>query len=161
VTKPNAFTLYIRGSIEKNMKVQLRRLDNAFHFEASNEQGATMQFDANPEIGGSDKGVRPMQALLMATGGCSAIDIVLILKKQKQEIHDFRIEIDGEREKGKEPALWETLAVVYYIDGNVDAEKAKRAVQLSMEKYCSVSQTLEKAGAKITWEIVLNGTKLS
>ena len=143
------------------MKVQLRRLDDAFHFEARNEHGATMQFDANPEIGGHDKGVRPMQALLMAVGGCSAIDIVLILKKQRQEITDFRMEIDGEREKGKEPSLWETIHVIYHLEGKIDPEKAKRAVQLSMEKYCSVSQTLEKAGAKITWETRVNGITVS
>lgn len=139
------------------MKVNLQRLDDAFHFEARNEQGVTMHFDANPEIGGHDKGVRPMQALLMAVGGCSAIDIVLILKKQRQEVTDFRMEIDGEREKGKEPSLWETIHIIYHLDGKIDPEKAKRAVQLSMEKYCSVSQTLEKAGAKITWETRVNG----
>jgi putative redox protein len=139
------------------MKVNLRRLDDAFHFEASNEQGATMHFDASPDIGGHDKGVRPMQALVMALGGCSAIDIVLILKKQKQEITGFRMEIDGEREKGKEPALWETVHIIYHLDGKIDAEKAKRAVALSMEKYCSVSKTLEVAGAKITWETRVNG----
>jgi putative redox protein len=143
------------------MKVELKRLDDAFHFEAKNEQGVTMHFDANPEIGGHDKGVRPMQALVMAVGGCSAIDIILILKKQRQEISDFRIEIDGEREKGKEPALWEKLHVIYHIDGKIDAEKARRAVQLSMEKYCSVSQTLEKAGTKISWEIILNKVSLN
>ena len=139
------------------MKVNLQRLDDAFHFEARSEQGVTMHFDANPEIGGHDKGVRPMQALLMAVGGCSAIDIVLILKKQRQEVTDFRMEIDGEREKGKEPSLWETIHIIYHLDGKIDPEKAKRAVQLSMEKYCSVSQTLEKAGAKITWETRVNG----
>jgi putative redox protein len=139
------------------MKVELTRLDDAFHFEARGEQGATMHFDANPEIGGHDKGVRPMQALLMAMGGCSAIDVILILKKQRQEITGFRMEIDGERQKGKEPALWETAHVIYHLEGKIDPEKAKRAVQLSMEKYCSVSKTLELAGAKITWETKVNG----
>ncbi|HLG03950.1 MAG TPA: OsmC family protein [Bacteroidia bacterium] len=139
------------------MKVVLNRLDDAFHFEAKNEDGVTMHFDAGPDHGGKNQGVRPMQSLLMALGGCSAIDIILILKKQKQEITSFSMEIDGEREKGKEPALWENAHVIYRLDGKVENEKAKRAVQLSMEKYCSVSQTLEKAGAKITWEIHVNG----
>ena len=96
----------------------------------------------------------------MALGGCSAIDIIIILKKQKQEITDFRIEIDGEREKGVEPSLWQDVHAIYHIDGNVDPEKAKRAVALSMEKYCSVSKTLEIAGAKITSEIRINGNKI-
>jgi putative redox protein len=142
------------------MKVTLQRLDDAFRFEAKNETGNSLIFDVGPETGGSGNGVRPMQSLLMALGGCSAIDIIIILKKQKQEIKDFRIEIDGEREKGKEPSLWQTAHAIYHIDGNVDAEKAKRAVQLSMEKYCSVSRTLEIAGAKITWEVRINGEKV-
>jgi putative redox protein len=142
------------------MKVSLRRLDQDFHFEAKNEEGVSMQFDAGPSNGGHDLGVRPMQSLLMAVGGCSAIDIILILKKQKQEITGFDIEIDGEREKGKEPALWETVHAIYHIDGNVEPEKARRAVKLSMEKYCSVSRTLEKAGAKITWEVRVNGVSV-
>lgn len=143
------------------MKVELKRLDDAFHFEAKNEQGVTMHFDANPEIGGHDKGVRPMQALLMAVGGCSAIDIILILKKQKQEITDFKISIDGERQKGKEPSLWENVELVFHLEGKIDAEKAKRAVALSLEKYCSVSKTLEAAGASISSKIILNGTSLN
>lgn len=141
------------------MKVMLQRLDDAFQFEAKNETGNSVIFDVGPESGGKGNGIRPMQSLLMALGGCSAIDIIIILKKQKQEITDFRIEIDGEREKGKEPSLWQDVHVIYHIDGNVDPEKAKRAVQLSMEKYCSVSKTLEVAGAKITSEIRINGEK--
>lgn len=119
-----------------------------------------MYFDASPEIGGHNKGVRPMQTLIMAVGGCSAIDIIMILKKQRQEITAFDIEIDAERQKGKEPALWETAHIIYKLEGNIEPEKAKRACQLSMEKYCSVSRTLEIAGAKITWEIQLNGATI-
>jgi len=143
------------------MKVTLHRLDDAFHFEAKNAEGQSMFFDASPDIGGHNKGVRPMQTLIMAVGGCSAIDVIMILKKQKQEITGFDIEIDAEREKGKEPALWEKAHVIYKLDGNIDPEKAKRACQLSMEKYCSVSRTLEVAGAKITWEVILNGNKIT
>ena len=119
-----------------------------------------MFFDAGPDIGGHNKGVRPMQTLIMAVGGCSAIDIIMILKKQKQTITNFDMEIDAEREKGKEPSLWQHAHIIYKLDGEIDAEKAKRACQLSMEKYCSVSRTLEVAGAKITWEVVLNGNKV-
>jgi putative redox protein len=142
------------------MKVILNRLDDAFQFEAKNESGNSVIFDIDPESGGKGNGIRPMQSLLMAMGGCSAIDVIMILKKQKQEITGFIIEIDGEREKGKEPSLWETAKAIFHLEGTIDPEKAKRAVQLSMEKYCSVSQTLEKAGAKISWEIVLNGKQI-
>jgi putative redox protein len=140
------------------MKVTLDRLNENFHFEARGDDGATMHFDAGAAHGGQGLGVRPMQALLMAAGGCSAIDIILILKKQKQVITGFHIDIDGEREKDREPAFWETVHLVYRIDGQVEPAKARRAVALSLEKYCSVSLTLEKAGAKITWEVLVNGT---
>lgn len=143
------------------MKVQLQRLDDAFQFEAKNEHGNSIIFDIAPEMGGKGKGVRPMQSLLMALGGCSAVDIIMILKKQKQEITDFRIEIDGEREKGKEPSLWQEVHAIFHLDGTIDPEKAKRAVALSMEKYCSVAATLEKAEAKITWEVRVNGNLVS
>ncbi|MCX6311409.1 MAG: OsmC family protein [Bacteroidetes bacterium] len=143
------------------MKVQLQRLDDAFKFEAKSEEGNSVIFDIAPEQGGKGKGIRPMQSLLMALGGCSAVDIIIILKKQKQEITDFRIEIDGEREKEKEPALWQDVHVIYHLDGTIEPEKAKRAVQLSMEKYCSVAATLEKADAKITWEVRVNGNLIS
>lgn len=97
-----------------------------------------------------------MQMLLMGLGGCSAIDIVLILQKQRQVIESFEISIDGEREKEKEPALWETIEVHFKFKGQIEKEKAERAVQLSMDKYCSVSKTLEIAGAKIKYKVSVN-----
>lgn len=135
------------------MKIELKRLDDAFHFEAISEAGNVAHMDAGENIGGHNKGVRPMQMLLMGLGGCSAIDIVLILKKQKQVIEDFQISIEGEREEGKEPSLWKTVVVHFKLKGQVDKEKAERAVQLSMDKYCSVSKTLELAGANITYKV--------
>lgn len=140
----------------KEMRIELKRLDDAFHFEAKSETGNIAHMDAGENIGGHNKGVRPMQMLIMGLGGCAAIDIVLILKKQKQEIETFEISIDGEREKEKEPALWETVDVHFKLTGKVDKEKAERAVQLSMDKYCSVSKTLEKAGAKINYKVSVN-----
>ena len=142
------------------MKVTLERIDDAFQFEAKDANGKTVVFDAGPNTGGKGNGVSPMQTLIMAAGGCSAIDVILILRKQKQEITSFKIEIDGEREQGKEPSLWQTVHLVFRLDGTIEAEKAKRAVQLSMEKYCSVVKTLEGAGAKISWETILNNNSI-
>jgi putative redox protein len=138
------------------MRIELKRLDDAFHFEATSETGNIALMDAGENIGGHNKGVRPMQMLLMGLGGCSAIDIVLILKKQRQVIEDFTISIDGEREKDKEPSLWQTIDVHFKFKGQIDRDKAERAVQLSLEKYCSVSKTLEIAGAKIIWKVSVN-----
>ena len=138
------------------MKIELKRLDDAFLFEGKSPTGNIAIMDAGEELGGHNKGVRPMQMLIMGLGGCSAIDIIMILKKQKQVIDDFEISIDAHREKGKEPSLWETIHLLFKLKGKIDLEKAKRAVQLSMDKYCSVSKTLEIAGAKITYEVIVN-----
>ncbi|SEW40788.1 putative redox protein [Chitinophaga sp. YR573] len=138
------------------MKISLQRLDDAFNMEAVDEAGHKVLMDSSVENGGSNNGVRPMQMLLMGLGGCSAIDVAMILKKQRQEVKDFRIEIEGEREKGKEPSLWENAHVVFHLTGDIDPDKAARAVELSMNKYCSVAETLRAAGANLTWETKVN-----
>ncbi len=136
--------------------MHLKRIDDAFNFEATAEDGNTVLMDGSKAIGGNEKGIRPMQMLIAAIGGCSAIDIVMILKKQKQEISSFEMEINGERESSKEPSLWQDIHIDFILKGNIDAEKAQRAIELSMDKYCSVSKTLEAAGAKITYSLKLN-----
>lgn len=142
------------------MKVKLKRIDNAFHFEAKNEDGITVHIDAAKKNGGSNLGVRPMQMLLMAAAGCAAIDIIGILKKQKQEISDFNIEVEGEREKAPllrgEAAVFTDIKIHFRLKGKIDLEKAKRAAVLSMEKYCSASKTLRLAGAKIEYSVSVN-----
>ena len=141
------------------MKISLKRLDDAFHFEAKNEDGRTVQIDAAEKIGGKNQGVRPMQMLLMGAAGCAAIDIVSILKKQRQEISGFDIEADGKREvpavKG-EAAVFKDVTIHFKLKGKVEPEKAKRATELSMEKYCSASKTLRLAGAKIEYRVSVN-----
>jgi putative redox protein len=89
----------------------------------------------------------------MGLGGCSGIDIVSILKKQRQQVDGIHMEIDGEREPGVEPSLWKQVNLTFYIKGNVDLDKAKKACQLSMDKYCSVAETLRRSGTEIKWEV--------
>lgn len=137
------------------MKVHLKRVDADFNFEAANCDGNTISIDGSPTIGGHNKGMRPMQLLLAAIGGCSAIDIVSILRKQKQEIESFEIEVDGEREEVKDYSLFETIKIHFILKGKVEKEKAERAVKLSMEKYCSVTKTLEPT-AQITYKVSVN-----
>jgi putative redox protein len=139
------------------MRINLKRVDNDFNFEASNDDGNTISIDGAPDIGGHNKGMRPMQLLLAALGGCAAIDIILILKKQKQVIEFFDIEVDGEREAttSEGVSLFRTIEVHFILKGNIEQSKAERAVQLSMEKYCSVTKTLEPT-AKITHRVTIN-----
>jgi putative redox protein len=91
-----------------------------------------------------------MQMLLAAMGGCSAIDVINILRKQRQELKDLKITVTGEREKDAVPALYETVHAHFKFFGNLDPDKVEKAINLSIEKYCSVSRTLEKAGARVT-----------
>jgi putative redox protein len=133
--------------------VEILRVSNDYGFEGQDAFGHTVRMDSSPESGGHNFGIRPMQMLLMGLGGCSGIDIVSILKKQKQSLEGLRILIDGQRETGKEPTLWKYIKVHFEMKGLVDPEKAKRACALSIEKYCSVAATLMGAGCKIDWEL--------
>lgn len=137
------------------MKINVKRLDDDFHMEASNEDGNTLHMDGAPDIGGHGKGMRPMQLLLAATGGCSSIDVILILKKQKQVIESFEVEVEGEKEKVEDHSIFKDIVLHFKIKGQVDPEKAERAVKLSMDKYCSVSKILGKT-ARITYKVTVN-----
>ena len=131
--------------------IELNRLNDAFHFSAENEDGITVHLDSSPDAGGRNLGMRPMQMLLAAMGGCSAIDIIDILNKQRQELKDLKITVTGELEKGAIPSLYQSVHALYRFYGELDSNKVERAINLSIEKYCSVSKTLEKAGAVITY----------
>ena len=135
--------------------IELNRANGDFGFEAFDEHGHSVRMDTSPETGGQNFGVRPMQMLLMGLGGCSGIDIISILKKQRQTVEGFRMLIDGEREKGVEPSLWTDIKVIFELKGKIDPEKARRACALSMEKYCSVAATLRKAGCLLEWDLVV------
>ena len=136
--------------------IQLSRVHGDFGFDASDENGHTVKMDSSPESGGQNNGVRPMQMLLMGLGGCSAIDVIAILKKQRQEVKDYKMVINGAREAGKEPSLWKDITIEFHLYGDVDRDKAVKAVDLSINKYCSVSATLEKAGAEIKTQVFVH-----
>lgn len=139
------------------MKVNLKRVDKNFNIEAVNDEGSSVLIDGSKEIGGNGKGMRPMQLILAALGSCSTMDVISILRKQKQELDSVEIEVEGERAAvGTEGySLFKTIIVHFILKGNVNKEKAERAVRLSMEKYCSVTKTLEPT-ATISYRITLN-----
>ena len=138
------------------IEVNLKRVQGDFGFEATDANGHTVRMDSSIETGGENFGVRPMQMLLMGLGGCSAIDIVMILKKQRQEVKDFSINITGERETGKEATLWKSAKINFILTGAIEVEKAERACELSINKYCSVAETLTRGGTTLTWSVVVN-----
>ena len=141
--------------------IKLARISGEYGFEASDAYGHTVRMDSSPETGGENFGVRPMQMLLMGLGGCSAIDVIAILRKQRQEVTGYEMVISGEREEGKEPSLWQSIHMEFHLFGSIDEDKANKAVELSLDKYCSVAATLSKAGAEIKWQVLIHPAKSS
>lgn len=133
-------------------RIVMEKTDGDFGFEVKDERNHALRTDTSDESGGTNYGFRPMQLLLSALGTCSAIDMIAILKKQKQTIQQFKITVEGEREEGKIPTLWKAITVLFTIQG-VDKDKAEKAAFLSMDKYCSVAETLRRGGTEITYKI--------
>lgn len=123
------------------MKLGIQLLEEPFVLEAKNEEGTVLTMDASPAIGGKGKGMRPMETLASALAGCMAIDILLILRKQRQTVSHFEIELEGVR-KTTVPASFESLTLVFIVNKEVNLEKLENAVKLTHEKYCSVSGSL-------------------
>lgn len=132
------------------MKVTLKRIDNAFHFEGKGISNVSVPIDGSTEIGGRNMGARPMELVLMGLGSCGAMDIISILKKQRQDLKDLKINIDAERDYDQTPAVFNEIKIEFIFFGSLEESKVEKAVALSMEKYCSVSAMLEKT-AKITY----------
>ncbi|MBI1226013.1 MAG: OsmC family peroxiredoxin [Bacteroidetes bacterium] len=138
------------------MHITLQRLNDAVHFEAKNDDGNTIHLDGSPDIGGERKGVRPMQALLMSLAGCSSMDVVSILKKMRQPLDDMRVEVIGER-VDEIPAVFKKIHMQFFLKGDLDETKAKKAIGMSVEKYCSVARMLDKT-AEISWGLEIEKT---
>lgn len=127
------------------MIVRLRRLDDAFLLAGTNEDGVETRFDLTEEEGGQNQAPGPMQTVAMALGACASIDVILILRKQRQRIGTFEVEIDYDRATDQVPAVFTRLHVHFVLTGaGLDVRKVERAVRLGVFKYCSVSAMLMK-----------------
>lgn len=133
------------------MKINLERIDKAYHMLATNELGNTVETDGSPSIGGGNKAMSPMQMLVAALGGCSSIDVINLLDKMRQPLDDIKVEINGERVPDQVPSLFTKIHMSYKLYGDIDEKKAEKAVRMSVEKYCSVGKIIEKT-APITWD---------
>ena len=142
------------------MKITLNRINENFHFELKNDRGHVVNVDARPDFGGNDMGPSPMELVLMGVAGCSGIDMISILKKQRQEITSFKADVEGIREEVGDAKPFKNIYVVFYLEGIIKEDRALKAAQLSFEKYCSVAKTVEPT-ATIHYKVVLNGKALS
>ena len=132
------------------IRIELQRTSGNYSFNARDSMGHLLQTDSSKENGGDNNGFRPMQLMLAALGSCSAIDMVSILQKQKQIISNLKIIIEGEREQDVIPSLWKNIQVHFELSGNLNLDKAHRAAELSIKKYCSVAETLRRGGTTIS-----------
>ena len=141
------------------MKVALERINQDYLFKVTNSNGHSVLLDNKSKKEGEVAGISPMELLLMGLAGCSSIDVVAILNKQKLNPTSLKMEVEGERNETEIPSLFNKINVKVIVDGKISPEKIRRAVQLSFDKYCSVSKTLEHT-AEINYLIFLNGKKI-
>jgi putative redox protein len=138
------------------MKISLQRNNDKFHFTATSELGAKIDLDASESIGGENLGMRPMEVLASSLAGCSSIDILNILYKQKLVVEDYNVEVDAKRSEDL-PGVFTSIHLTINLVGNIPLDKAQRAADLSFGKYCSVSKMIEN-GCEITYTVIVKSS---
>ena len=116
-------------------------------------QGFEVSVDANAAVGGQGKGPEPKGLLLTSLAGCTAMDVISILRKMQHEPDEFSVETEGEV-ADEHPKVFKNIKITYRIKGDVPREKAEKAVSLSLDRYCGVTDMLRKA-APVDFEIVI------
>ncbi len=130
------------------MKARIK-LSDGMTFVAESGTGHAIVVDASPDVGGRDLGARPMELVLMGTGACSAVDVVLILRRSRQAIVDCVVELEADR-AAEDPKVFTRIHFHYVVTGKaLSASHVERAIRLSKEKYCSATAMLAKT-AEIT-----------
>jgi putative redox protein len=116
-------------------------------FVTTSPSGHAVTLDSDRQ---SNKAPGPMELLLMALGACTATDVVVVLAKKRQKLEALEVVCSGERAT-EPPMVWTKIEILYRLRGELDEAAVKRAIELSEEKYCSVSAMLKKT-AKVTWK---------
>ncbi|HEY0682334.1 MAG TPA: OsmC family protein [Steroidobacter sp.] len=125
------------------MKARIKWVQDVM-FLGESGSGHTVVMDGAPDAGGRNLGFRPMEMLLLGLGGCSAFDVMLILKRGREAVTDCVVDIDAERAT-TDPKVFTKIVMHYTVTGHaLDRKKVERAVQLSAEKYCSASAIMAK-----------------
>ncbi len=125
------------------MKTRVKWVENVC-FMAESGSGHAVVMDGAPDIGGKNLGPRPMEMLLMGAGGCTSVDVIMILQKSRQDVVDCEVEIDAERAEDH-PKVFTRIHMHFTVKGRgLKPEVVDRAIKLSAEKYCSASIILGK-----------------
>lgn len=130
------------------MKIELERINDAVYLEARNESGNIVHMDGSPDIGGQGLGARPMEVVLMALAGCTSMDMLSMLEKMREEVKAYKVVVNADR-ADDHPKVFTKIHVHYILQGQLGEKNVERAIQLSMDKYCSVTHMLNKT-AEIT-----------
>ena len=129
--------------------------DGQMAFSNTTPSGHQIKMDASPDVGGENSGARPTELLLNAVAGCTGIDIISILKKMRLEPTNFKMDVSGDR-ADDHPKRFTNISIHYALEGNLPEDKVVRAIQLSNDKYCSVSHSLS---SEISVTYSINGEK--
>ena len=142
------------------MKARIK-LNEGVSFVAESGSGHAIVTDGAPDAGGRNLGPRPMELVLMGTGACSAFDVVLILRRGRQDVRDCVVEMQAER-ADTDPKVFTHIHMHFTVTGKgLNAERVARAIQLSSEKYCSASAMIAKT-ARITHDFeIVESTRLA
>lgn len=141
------------------MKIHLKRVNDSVLFEATNGRGHTVRIEGSRDIGGTDSAPSPTEYLIMSQAGCTAIDVVELLKKMRQPLNHLEIETEAHRDPDRIPKVFTGIHLHYKLYGNVLPEKAEKAITMSIDKYCTVSKMIDQV-AKIThsFEVIRQDT---
>jgi len=126
------------------MKIYLKRTNQAVRFEATNERGHTVNIEGSKDIGGEDSAPSPTELLLMSQAGCTAIDVVELLKKMRQPLEHLEIETEGFRAQDQVPKVFKRIHLHFKLYGNINPAKAEKAISMSIEKYCTISKMIDQ-----------------
>jgi putative redox protein len=125
-------------------------LVEGMQFVASGESGHAVIMDSDPNVGGNNTAARPVEVLLCALGGCTGMDVISILRKMRTVPKQFSVEIEDER-ASEHPKVLTRIHFVYRLTGDIPEANAKKAIELSMQRYCPITNMVNKT-ADVTWE---------
>jgi putative redox protein len=135
------------------MKVRLEKIGAVAFAAKAEESGAEVLLDGSADIGGEGRGMRPTELFLAGLAGCAAVDVAHILKRQREPLEQLSIDIEGDK-SSEVPSRFSAVRIKFIARGAVDLHKLERAVALSVEKYCTVRNTLDPA-LDLRWEAVV------
>ncbi len=139
-------------------KVKLEDVSK-MRFAATTGSGHTVYMDSMPNVGGDDSAARPAELPFVGLAGCTGMDAISILRKMKQDVQSYEVEVEGVDRTEEYPKYWKEINVVFHVTGDVDPKKLARAINLSRTRYCGVSAIM-KGVVKFHYFYDLNGERV-